>query len=158
MKFLILGLILWFSPGLEQPLSAASDAIADLSRELGKTLTHSADSVKFRYQENFSPWKLLECSHKRGDSPVDWHVKCGPAGQKQFRVHLKVSYYRNTVYGKSGYELLYWLTQTKGAKEAGKHNSLTVWIHNEQEVQASVIEAAAGVENDQSVLRLFLKL
>jgi|GEM_PF-6528283 len=122
------------------------------------TLVQDAKKVQFRYQENSTPWDVLDCTHERSENPLDWLVSCGPDGQKQFRVHLKLSYYKRTVYGKSGYELLYWLTQIRGATEAQKYNSTTLWIHHTEATEASVIEAATGVEGDQAVLRLFVRL
>ncbi len=125
----------------------------------GVAIVHSAQDIEFTYQENFAPWSKLSCSHKRGNIPLDWAVSCGPEGQKEFRVHLKLSYYKRTIYGNSGYELLYWLTQTRGGPEGSKYNSSTFWFHNSKKsAVANVIQAATGVENDQAVLRLFVRL
>lgn len=87
-----------------------------------------------------------------------WDVYCKVGSQvHRYGVHLALSYYPRTIHGGSAYELLYWVTDWSAAQPAS--SSTTMWFHQkEPDSKAVVIEAAQGIENDLSSLRLTIKV
>lgn len=115
--------------------------------------------ISFAYQSNVEPWERFDCKHEKASVGLhEWDVYC-KVGTKVHRygVHLVLSYYARTIYGGSAYELLYWVTDWTAARPAS--DSTTIWFHQrELDSRAAVIEAAQGVENDLSSLRLVIKV
>jgi hypothetical protein len=117
------------------------------------------EDIRFSYQQNVEPWDQYSCKHERANVGVhEWDVYC-KVGNKVHRygVHLVLSWYPRTIHGGSAYELLYWVTDWTGSRPAS--DSTAIWFHQREEgAKAAVIEAAQGVENDLSSLRLTIKI
>lgn len=113
----------------------------------------------FVYQSNLEPWERFTCKHEKASVGLhEWDVYC-KVGERVHRygVHLVLSYYSRTVYGGSAYEMLYWVTDWTGTRPAS--DSTTIWFHQKElDSRAVVIEAAQGIENDLSSLRLLIKI
>ena len=109
----------------------------------------------FIYQSNVEPWGSVACKHEKASvGEYEWDVYC-LVGRRVHRygVHLVLSFYPRTRYGGSAYELLYWVTDW--TTPTAVSDSTTVWFHQSlPETKTSVIEAAQGIENDLSSLRL----
>jgi hypothetical protein len=119
---------------------------------------HKALELKdfnFTYQSNVEPWDSVTCKHEKATVGMfEWDVYC-LVGRKvhRYSVHLVLSFYPLTRYGGSAYELLYWVTDWTTPRPVS--DSTTTWFHQKlPDSKAAVIEAAQGIENDLSSLRL----
>ena len=130
------------------------------ANQLGhKAFVVEPDQINFSYQSNVEPWELFSCKHEKSTVGLhEWDVYCKvEAKVHRYSVHLVLSYYTKTIYGGSAYELLYWVTDWSFGRPAS--NSTTMWFHQKElDSKATVIEAAQGVENDLSSLRLVIKV
>ncbi|MCX6123550.1 MAG: hypothetical protein NTV34_02195 [Proteobacteria bacterium] len=115
--------------------------------------------LSFLYQQNESPWGSSKCSHVAFNEYYDWTVKCEVKGSpKSYLVHLALNFYPSSNFGKSAYELLYWITDHSIPGQA-HFASTTVWLHNSMaDARGTLIEAALGLEEDAASLRLAIDL
>jgi hypothetical protein len=113
--------------------------------------------LKFEYQELGDSYAKYSCEYKH-DSFYDWLVWCQKPNEiKKFRVHMAVRRYPKTVFGSSGYEVMYWISDITKSTRQIHHDSVTIWIHNSEDQNSlRALELRQGIENDLSQLNLYL--
>ncbi len=117
------------------------------------------NQLNFKLQSYLDESNLYPCQHQVMFEPYDWDVYCKVDSKiRHFTVHLALDRYPQTNFGKSAYELLYWVSDITHDPKL-KRYSTTLWIHQDKEgVMPKLVQAAQGVDNDDFALKLSLQI
>lgn len=120
----------------------------------GQSTRQAADSLKFSYR-TFDTGESLTCKHALLSAEShDWSVKCSDTvggSLKLFTVHLWVTRYDRNEVPRTGFELLYWVTdQTSPQNPVG--SSVSQWIFFKDATELSSIQMGLGVDSETAGL------
>lgn len=124
------------------------------------SVSFAVPQLRFEYQELAGEYERYSCQHKK-NAHRSYLVWCQKGSQmKKYRIHLSVTRYPKTVFGSSGYEILYWITDLSNRlRNVLPNDSVTVWVHNSEDNNlARAIELRQGIENDVAQLNLYIRL
>ncbi len=115
------------------------------------------DDVTFSYMSNDGSIEL-KCAHVYDQPDAwDWDVWCGKGTNmlKMYRVHFLLRQYVSRTANKSGYEVLYWVTDR--SQKTPAFNSTTQWLVFNGQTDPDELSFSQGVENDYAYLTLKFK-
>ena len=115
----------------------------------------SFKKFEFTFVENLEPYETFPCTHQKASVGLfEWDVECAVREKRiKYWVHLAVSQYPETSFGKNAYEVLYWVTSPDSTTH--RHSSTSLWIHNSEEKnRINRLAASLGIDEDNASLRL----